>query len=186
MDGAQHNHSNASGNNGSGGGSSSLSAPVVGRHELARKHVPVDASAAAAMQAYRKYRDAARLPFLERYAVLGFLSSGTYGKVYKARVRLPPTSGAANRPGQEDARPDLVTRVTRAEETGEEMHAIKKFKPDKETETLTYTGISQSAMREIAVSRRPSPGYGTCRPVRGLTLLIRSTSPSPLALGTKS
>ena len=31
------------------------------------------------------------------------------------------------------------------------VHAIKKFKPDKEGDIVTYTGISQSAIREIAV-----------------------------------
>jgi cyclin-dependent kinase 8/11 len=31
------------------------------------------------------------------------------------------------------------------------VYAIKKFKPDKEGEVVTYTGISQSACREIAV-----------------------------------
>lgn len=33
-----------------------------------------------------------------------------------------------------------------------DLYAIKKFKPDKEGEVVTYTGISQSALREIAVS----------------------------------
>lgn len=33
-----------------------------------------------------------------------------------------------------------------------ELVAIKKFKPDKEGEAVTYTGISQSAIREIMVS----------------------------------
>lgn len=33
------------------------------------------------------------------------------------------------------------------------MYAIKKFKPEKEGEVLTYTGISQSAIREIALNR---------------------------------
>lgn len=33
-----------------------------------------------------------------------------------------------------------------------ELVAIKKFKPDKEGEAVTYTGISQSACREIMVS----------------------------------
>lgn len=32
------------------------------------------------------------------------------------------------------------------------VYAIKKFKADKEAEAPSYTGISQSAMREIAVS----------------------------------
>ena len=32
------------------------------------------------------------------------------------------------------------------------MFAIKKFKPDKEGDVMTYAGISQSAAREIMVS----------------------------------
>ncbi|KAF1814969.1 cyclin-dependent protein kinase-like protein Ssn3 [Eremomyces bilateralis CBS 781.70] len=58
----------------------------------------------------------------ERYDIIGFISSGTYGRVFKARGRT----------GQ----------------VGE--FAIKKFKPDKEGE-LQYTGISQSAIREMAL-----------------------------------
>ena len=60
---------------------------------------------------------------IDRYKVVGFISSGTYGRVYKA----------LGRQGQ----------------TGE--FAIKKFKPDKEGEQVTYTGISQSAVREMAL-----------------------------------
>lgn len=58
----------------------------------------------------------------ERYRIIGFISSGTYGRVYKA----------VGRHGQE------------------KEFAIKKFKPDKEGE-LQYTGISQSAIREMAL-----------------------------------
>ncbi|KAF2502454.1 kinase-like protein [Lophium mytilinum] len=58
----------------------------------------------------------------ERYRIIGFISSGTYGRVYKAQGRH----------GQ----------------IGE--FAIKKFKPDKEGE-IQYTGISQSAVREMAL-----------------------------------
>ncbi|KAF2670283.1 Pkinase-domain-containing protein [Microthyrium microscopicum] len=57
-----------------------------------------------------------------RYEIIGFISSGTYGRVYKARSRL-------GEPGQ---------------------FAIKKFKPDKEGEAQ-YTGISQSAIREMSL-----------------------------------
>lgn len=60
---------------------------------------------------------------IDRYKVIGFISSGTYGRVYKA----------TGRHGQ----------------TGE--FAIKKFKPDKEGEQIQYTGISQSAVREMAL-----------------------------------
>ncbi|KAL8698858.1 MAG: hypothetical protein Q9201_006347 [Fulgogasparrea decipioides] len=60
---------------------------------------------------------------LDRYRIVGFISSGTYGRVYKAMGWN----------GQ----------------TGE--FAIKKFKPDKEGEAIQYTGISQSACREMAL-----------------------------------
>ncbi|OCK84352.1 cyclin-dependent protein kinase-like protein Ssn3 [Lepidopterella palustris CBS 459.81] len=59
---------------------------------------------------------------IERYKIIGFISSGTYGRVYKAQGKH----------GQ----------------VGE--FAIKKFKPDKEGE-IQYTGISQSAIREMAL-----------------------------------
>ncbi|KAI0473187.1 kinase-like domain-containing protein [Xylariaceae sp. FL0804] len=60
---------------------------------------------------------------VDRYKVIGFISSGTYGRVYKAR-------GGQGQPGE---------------------FAIKKFKPDKEGEQVQYTGISQSAVREMAL-----------------------------------
>lgn len=76
------------------------------------------------MRAYRARRDATHQSVSSKYTILGFISSGTYGRVYKAQ-----TSG-------DDGC----------------LHAIKKFKPDKEGDVATYTGISQSAIREIAVS----------------------------------
>ena len=75
------------------------------------------------MRVYRAKRDAARKRVTDKYAILGFISSGTYGRVYKAQSK------------------DIDGRI----------HAIKKFKPDKEGDVITYTGISQSAIREIAV-----------------------------------
>lgn len=68
------------------------------------------------------YRSKVRV--LEKYHIIGFISSGTYGRVYKAKSRTPG-----------DTR----------------EFAIKKFKPDKEGEVVQYTGISQSAVREMAV-----------------------------------
>ncbi|KEZ45220.1 Serine/threonine-protein kinase SSN3 [Scedosporium apiospermum] len=59
----------------------------------------------------------------DKYKVVGFISSGTYGRVYKALAR-------GGKPGE---------------------FAIKKFKPDKEGEQITYTGISQSAIREMSL-----------------------------------
>ncbi|KAI9062156.1 kinase-like protein [Trametes sanguinea] len=80
------------------------------------------------MRIYRAKRDAARKRVTDKYAILGFISSGTYGRVYKAQSK------------DSDGR----------------IHAIKKFKPDKEGELTTYTGISQSAIREIALNREIS------------------------------
>lgn len=79
------------------------------------------------MRAYRAKRDATRGTVSSKYSILGFISSGTYGRVYKAQSL-----------GDEG-----------------KIHAIKKFKPDKEGDVVTYTGISQSAIREIAVCLRP-------------------------------
>ena len=75
------------------------------------------------MRLYRAKRDANHLSVLSKYNILGFISSGTYGRVYKAQS---------------------------LDEDGT-IHAIKKFKPDKEGDVTAYTGISQSAIREIAV-----------------------------------
>ena len=55
----------------------------------------------------------------------GFISSGTYGRVYKALGQPGHNHRAA--------------------------FAIKKFKPDKEGQRLAYTGISQSAIREMSL-----------------------------------
>lgn len=67
--------------------------------------------------------------------------SGTYGKVYKA---LPISQTPTDRPDD----PPLPPIV-----------AIKKFKPDKEGDVVTYTGLSQSAIREISLNRELSRGF---------------------------
>ena len=74
---------------------------------------------------YRAKRDSSRRTVSKKYTILGFISSGTYGRVYKAQSLESHDEG--------------------------KVYAIKKFKPDKEGEVITYTGISQSAIREIAV-----------------------------------
>lgn len=76
------------------------------------------------MRYYRSQRDRGKPRVTDKYTILGFISSGTYGRVYKAQSK----------------------------ELEPKLHAIKKFKPDKEGDVITYTGISQSAIREIAVS----------------------------------
>ncbi|KAI5121191.1 hypothetical protein M0805_005992 [Coniferiporia weirii] len=79
------------------------------------------------MRAYRAKRDTARKSVKSKYNFLGFISSGTYGRVYKVQ--------------------------SKDEEDNGRIYAVKKFKPDKEGEAVTYTGISQSAIREIALNR---------------------------------
>ncbi|KAG8738675.1 cyclin-dependent protein kinase [Ceratobasidium sp. 428] len=86
------------------------------------------------MRAYRARKDAVRIPVSDKYHILGFISSGTYGRVYKAQAK--------------DGFGNIVTSGPSAG-----VYAIKKFKPDKEGEVITYTGISQSACREIALTR---------------------------------
>lgn len=70
----------------------------------------------------------------ERYRIVGFISSGTYGRVYKATAKNQDVTAAASA----GAKPILQV-------------AIKKFKPDKEGEQVSYTGISQSAIREMSL-----------------------------------
>lgn len=77
----------------------------------------------------------------DHYDIVGFISSGTYGRVYKAVSKRSITSSQPT-----------VSAVIKHPTTGKniEAFAIKKFKPDKEGE-LQYTGISQSAIREMAL-----------------------------------
>ncbi len=71
------------------------------------------------MRLYRQKHDSSHRSVSSKYAILGFISSGTYGRVYKAQSL----------------------------EEDRQVHAIKKFKPDKEGDVVTYTGISQSAIK---------------------------------------
>ncbi|CAG8616429.1 27667_t:CDS:2 [Dentiscutata erythropus] len=81
------------------------------------------------LQEFRAKREAQRVRVEDKYEILGFISSGTYGRVYKAQAKQ-------KNKGSNDEKPL--------------MYAIKKFKPDKEGDVTTYTGISQSACREIS------------------------------------
>lgn len=78
------------------------------------------------MENYKRKREKQRIRIRAKYQIIGFISSGTYGRVYKARPRQGPT--------------------------GVEL-AIKKFKPEREGESRPATGISQSACREIGLCR---------------------------------
>ena len=84
---------------------------------------------------------------LDRYKVVGFISSGTYGRVYKA-VGINGHSGEFaikkyKSPAQKYLLPVLSHQLNDL--------LINRFKPDKEGETIQYTGISQSAVREMAL-----------------------------------
>jgi cyclin-dependent kinase 8/11 len=74
-------------------------------------------------RAKRDRRDEAHRGVTLKYTILGVISYGTYSRVYEAQSK------------DEDGR----------------FHAIKKFKPDKDGDIATYTGISQRAIREVAV-----------------------------------
>ncbi|GAA5858890.1 hypothetical protein JCM1840_006604 [Sporobolomyces johnsonii] len=127
-------------------------------------HSPFPAVVTTPHDLYRQKRDFQRPTVLSRYSILGFLSSGTYGRVYKARIR--PLSSDASPAGLLGT-PSAATpgkRLKLAREDGEEegeLVAIKKFKPDKEGEVVTYTGISQSACREIMINREISHEHVT-------------------------
>ncbi|CAG8514784.1 9300_t:CDS:2 [Diversispora eburnea] len=86
------------------------------------------------LQEFREKREKERTRIEEKYEILGFISSGTYGRVYKAKARKKENKNSSS-----------------DEETKSPVYAIKKFKPDKEGDITTYTGVSQSACREISL-----------------------------------
>lgn len=99
------------------------------RIDQSEKKILASASAAGVMKAYRARRNAQRKSVLSRYQVLGYLSSGTYGRVYKAKEVGP------------------------SNDTNARVYAIKKFKTDRGGDAHMHRGISQSAIREIALNR---------------------------------
>jgi len=99
------------------------------RIDQSEKKILASASAASVMKAYRARRNAQRKSILSRYQVLGYLSSGTYGRVYKAKEVGP------------------------SNDTNARVYAIKKFKTDRGGDAHMHRGISQSAIREIALNR---------------------------------
>lgn len=83
----------------------------------------------------RKGGYTAKVKLNQRYNIVGFISSGTYGRVYKA---VSKTSKAE-------------TTSSVAPSSQRELYAIKKFKPEKEGDNIQYTGLSQSAIREMSL-----------------------------------
>jgi cyclin-dependent kinase 8/11 len=95
-----------------------------------------------------------RVKVTDKYTIIGFISSGTYGRVFKAKSRLvyDPLVGCVGAVGS--------GRGTDGRRDGREF-AIKKFKPDKEGEAIAhYSGISQSAVREMAVFAQYQVNHG--------------------------
>lgn len=93
-----------------------------------------------------------KVKVLDEYHIIGFISSGTYGRVYKARSKIPGNT-------KEFAiKKWVVVFVIKLEVSPFGLVAYilhHRFKPDKEGEVIQYTGISQSACREMAVSSPP-------------------------------
>lgn len=83
--------------------------------------------AASDYSAWKRRKEENKVTLASSYSVLGFISSGTYGKVYKAR------------------KVGLHLRWDNHE------YAIKVFKID--SQESNTSGISQSACREIALCR---------------------------------
>lgn len=80
---------------------------------------------------YKKRKDLLRISVVQQYEILGYIAAGTYGKVYKARYKQPVGDKETSK-----------------------LFAIKKFKSDsKDNEVSHYTGISQSAIREMSLCR---------------------------------
>ncbi|KHN94855.1 Serine/threonine-protein kinase SSN3 [Metarhizium album ARSEF 1941] len=111
-----------------------------------------------------------RLRVMDRYRIVGFISSGTYGRVYKAvsrvstvAVRTTTTTTTtttssttssditATSSSQFPAGSSSGSGSSSSSAAGGQEVAIKKFKPDKEGEQISYTGISQSAIREMSL-----------------------------------
>lgn len=76
------------------------------------------------MARYKARKKLERRDPLENYEIMGYIAAGTYGRVFKAKSK--PMG---------------------------RLCAIKKFKLDKEGAASYYTGISQSAVREISLCR---------------------------------
>ena len=116
---------------------------------------PFSSSASSSPVTHQRYADShdrgspsyqPKTRVTERYRIVGFISSGTYGRVYKATSRIKQDgSGSGSGPATQQLSKDAT------KSSGGMQVAIKKFKPDKEGEQISYTGISQSAIREMSL-----------------------------------
>ncbi|KAG6000637.1 cyclin-dependent protein kinase [Claviceps maximensis] len=121
----------------------------------AQFHQPSLSSSAShlGLPALRRYADSQerlgafvpRNRVMDRYRIVGFISSGTYGRVYKAVSRVNVVAVKTKTTAT------ATTSAGSSNSVGGQEVAIKKFKPDKEGEQISYTGISQSAVREMSL-----------------------------------
>jgi cyclin-dependent kinase 8/11 len=105
------------------------------------------------MKSYRERRDKQRIRIQDQYEVLGFISSGTYGKVYKAIHHAGNVVAIKKfKPGNKS----IIILYSFIPMNSSYIYTYyipkkKKKHSDREGE-VAYTGISQSACREIMVS----------------------------------
>ncbi|KAM9891773.1 hypothetical protein OXX79_010487, partial [Metschnikowia pulcherrima] len=115
---------------------------------------------------YRHRKDLNRQSVLSKYSIIGYIAAGTYGKVYKARSKVPTKPDTKEGDTSEISEPINVNTKTDSEDV--QFFAIKKFKSDNHSsskpgganghdingnEIVFYTGISQSAIREMSLCR---------------------------------
>ncbi|ODV62721.1 cyclin-dependent serine/threonine protein kinase SSN3 [Ascoidea rubescens DSM 1968] len=105
---------------------------------------------------YKNRKLISKKTILDTYKILGYIASGTYGKVYKAEYR----SGSFNNNktttinSNANSNANSNTNHKNNHDLKKLLFAIKKFKGDsRDGEILHYTGLSQSACREIALSK---------------------------------
>lgn len=121
---------------------------------------------------YRHRKDSTRQLVLSKYSVIGYIAAGTYGKVYKARLKTGKTE--EDNADQNDIGESLIGRSDSQNDEEVQFYAIKKFKLDNHLaakptgvhmnnghdinghEIVHYTGISQSAIREMSLCRELS------------------------------
>ena len=122
---------------------------------------------------YRHRKDLSRQKLLRKYLILGYIAAGTYGKVYKARSKFVSNDNEDSEHSEtaDGFRPRQWPMTDLAGDREVQFYAIKKFKSDNHlsakaagaegqsghdingNEVFNYTGISQSAIREISLCR---------------------------------
>lgn len=120
---------------------------------------------------FKHRKDLTRESVLSTYQIIGYIAAGTYGKVYKAQLKNTLKDGKHD-DKEGELRNDILqgnvkSKVNVVNENGEvQLFAIKKFKSDNHlsnkahnnhdingNEVIHYTGISQSAIREMSLCR---------------------------------